>query len=302
MSVSESPRVLVTGSSGLIGSALVSRLTAEGHHAVRLVRRRPVGEGAVWWDPVGGSIDAERLEGLDAAVHLAGENIASGTWTAERKRRIRESRVAGTRLLSKTLAARTRPPEVLVCASAIGFYGDRGDEPLDEESPAGTGFLPETCVEWEAAADPARVAGIRVVHLRFGVVLSPRGGALARMLPVFRLGLGGRLGDGRQVLSWVSLDDAVSALMYALHAADLAGPVNATAPNPVRNIAFTRALGRVLRRPTVLCVPAPVLRLALGELGDTLLGGARVLPVRLLESGFTFRDPEVEGALRRMLS
>lgn len=294
--------VLITGSSGFIGMAVVGHLRAQGHAVRRLVRRPPAAPDEVRWDPAGGFVDADGVEGASAAVHLAGEGIAEGRWTEERKRRIRESRVAGTRLLSETLAAADAPPGVLLCASAVGYYGDRGDEPLDESSPPGAGFLPATCVEWEAAADPARRAGIRVCHLRFGVVLSPDGGALARMLPVFRLGLGGTLGDGRQFMSWVSLEDVVAAVRFLLGREELRGPVNVTAPDPVRNVDFTRTLGRVLGRPAVLRVPAPLLRLLLGELAGTLLGGARVLPARLQAAGFRFRDPELEGALRRLLA
>jgi uncharacterized protein (TIGR01777 family) len=295
--------IVVTGASGLIGSALLPRLSADGHRVTRLVRSQPApGEAAIRWDPEAGSLDAKSLEGIDAAVHLAGENIAA-RWTAEKKRRIRDSRVNGTRLLSDTLARLERPPQALVCASAIGYYGDRGDELLSEESPPGRGFLAEVCQAWEAAADAARHKGIRVVHLRFGVVLSPAGGALAKMLPPFRLGLGGPLGSGRQYMSWIAIDDAVGAIQHALATEALQGPANAAAPNPVRNREFTRALARVLRRPALVPMPAFAARLLFGEMADELLlASARVQPAKLLATGYTFRYPELEGALRHLLT
>jgi uncharacterized protein (TIGR01777 family) len=247
-------------------------------------------------------VDAVSLEGLDAFVHLAGENIAAGRWTAARKEAIRNSRVMGTRLLCDALAGLSRPPKTLLCASAIGYYGDRWEDTLTEESPAGKGFLPEVCREWEAAAEPAAKKGIRVVHLRFGVVLTPAGGALARMLPPFRAGLGGTLGSGRQYVSWVALDDLPGIVLHALTREELRGPVNAVAPRPVTNREFTEALGKILSRPTFFPVPALALRVAFGEMADALLlASARVFPRRLEETGYRFRFPELHAALRHLL-
>jgi len=296
-------RVAVSGSGGLIGAGVVSALSAAGSEVVRLVRREPVpGERAVRWDPEKGVADPAGLAGLDAVVHLAGENIASGRWNAARKAAIRESRVEGTRLLCDALAALPEPPKALVCASAIGYYGDRGDDLLTEESPAGKGFLPDVCREWEAAAAPAAKKGIRVVNLRIGVVLSPKGGALSRMLPPFRAGVGGVLGSGKQYVSWVALDDLTGIVLHALAREALRGPVNAVAPRPVTNREFTEALGSVLSRPTLFPVPAFALRLAVGEMADALLlASARVAPRRLEETGYRFRFPELNGALRHLL-
>ena len=298
-------RVAVSGSTGLVGSEVVASLSAAGHEVVRLVRRVPApGEKAVRWDPEKREIDAAGLEGLDAVVHLAGENVGSGRWTAARKAAIRDSRVDGTRLLCEALAGLARPPKTLVCASAIGIYGDRGEELLTEESPPGTGFLSEVCREWEAASAPAVRQGIRVVALRIGVVLSPRGGALSRMLPPFRAGLGGVFGNGRQYVSWVALDDLAGIVLHALQSGELRGPVNAVAPRPVTNREFTEALGKVLLRPTLLPVPAFALRLAVGrEMADALLlASARVVPRRLEETGYPFRFPELGAALRHLLA
>lgn len=294
-------KVLISGVTGLIGKAVKSLLIAEGHQVVGLTRRRPPGEGMISWDPAAGALDAAELAGFDAVVHLAGENIGS-RWTAARKEQIRRSRVDGTRLLCERLASLDLPPQVLVCASAIGYYGDRGDEILTEESPPGDGFLAEVCQEWEAATAPARERSIRVVNLRIGVVLSPEGGALPKMLTPFKLGLGGRVGSGRQYWSWIARDDVAGAIRHALLAENLSGPVNATAPNPVTNAEFTKALGRVLGRPTVFPLPAAAARLMLGEAADELLlGSARILPKRLQESNFRFRHPELDEALRSML-
>ncbi len=291
--------VAVSGAGGLVGSALSAFLSAEGHRVVPIVRREPVRHGEqIFWDPAVGTIDALGLEGVDAVVHLAGENIAAGRWTEARKKRIVESRVAGTGLIAETLAGLSRPPEVLVAASAIGFYGNRGDEELDEGSAPGQGFLPETCTRWEAASEPAERAGIRVVRLRIGVVLSARGGALARMLTPFRLCLGGRIGSGRQFMSWISIDDLTGVVHRVLLDKTISGVVNGVAPAPVRNSEFTRVLGRVLGRPTPFPVPATAIRLLLGELGQALLlDGARVLPQRLGGTDFRFRHPTLEGAL-----
>jgi uncharacterized protein len=295
--------IAVTGGSGLIGTAVIQRLRQGRHQITRLVRRT-AGPGEVSWDPAGGRLDPGALEGVDAIIHLAGENVGT-RWTAARKRRIRESRVSGTRLLSETIARLRRPARVLISASAVGIYGDRGDEILTEASTLGdpnSNFLASVSQEWEAAADAARAAGVRVVHPRFGVVLSSAGGALSKMLLPFRLGLGGRVGDGSQWLSWISIDDAVGVIQRALETDSLQGPLNATTPDPVTNRDFTRALGRVLRRPTPFPVPAAALRFALGEMGDeTLLASARALPAKLLQSGYQFQYPEIEGALRHVL-
>ena len=294
--------VVVSGSRGLVGSALVPFLTTGGHRVTRLVRGMAAAPDETAWDPARGLVDASRLDGVDAVVHLAGENIAAGRWTPVRKAEIRRSRVDGTRNLCEVLARLPRPPKVLVSASAIGFYGDRGPETLTEASAPGTGFLTDVCREWEAATEPASRAGIRVVNLRFGMVLSPRAGALRKLLLPFRLGMGGRLGDGRQFTSWIALDDAVGAIHHTLCEESVRGPVNAAAPGPVSNAEFTRTLARVLRRPALLPVPAFAARLAFGEMADALLlAGARVMPVRLQKSGYRFRFPDLESALRHLL-
>lgn len=297
-------RILVSGSTGLVGSALVPVLSEAGHDVVPLVRQETTeGENAVRWDPAAGTIDRAVLNGLDAAVHLAGENIAAGRWTAAQKARIRDSRVNGTRMLCKALAECAQRPRVIVCASAIGYYGDRGDETLDETSTSGDGFLAEVCRQWEAAADPARDKGIRVVHLRIGVVLSADGGALPKMLTPFKLGLGGIVGSGNQYWSWVDRDDVVGAIHHALTHEELVGPVNGTAPDSVTNREFTKTLGRVLGRPTLFPLPAFVARLMLGEMADELLlASTRVLPKRLQESGYEFQSPHLESALRHVLN
>jgi uncharacterized protein (TIGR01777 family) len=298
-------RVLVSGSTGLLGSALVPALRAARHHVVRLVRpgpgARPLPPDTRAWDPARGVLDPADLEDLDAVVHLGGENVA-GWWTAAKKRRIRESRVQTTALLAGALARVATPPRVLVCASAVGYYGDRGAEVLTEASPPGTGFLAEVCRAWEAAAAPAAARGLRVVHTRFGIVLSAAGGPLAAMLVPFRLGLGGRIGGGTHFVSWVALDDAVAAIAAALEQEALAGPVNVVAPTPVTNAEFTATLGRVLGRPTVLAVPATPLRLLLGEMAtEMLLVSQRAVPARLSSAGFGFRYPTLEPALRAAL-
>jgi uncharacterized protein (TIGR01777 family) len=294
--------ILVSGSHGLIGSALVALLASRGHRVVRLVRPpAPPSRQDIPWDPAAGAIDGRALEGMDAVIHLAGESIAAGRWTQARKIRIRDSRVGSTRLLADTLARLTRKPQVLLCASAVGFYGNRGDEILVEESASGAGFLADLCQAWEAAAEPARQAGIRVAYLRTGVVLSPLGGALAKMLPIFRIGLGGRLGRGRQFMSWITLDDEVEAISHVLTHTALRGPVNLVSPQPVTNREFTSTLGRVLRRPTPFVVPGGILRAALGEVAGEVLGSVRAHPAKLLDTGFGFRYPELEGGLRHLL-
>jgi uncharacterized protein len=295
--------VAITGATGLLGSALAPFLTTGGHR-VTPVSRRPLAGKAIHWDPASGAVEASSFEGIDAVVHLAGENVGA-RWTRERKRRIRQSRIDGTRLLAETLAKRKRPPSVLVAASAMGIYGDRGDEMLTEESvPAGppSDFFVELGREWEAATAPAREAGIRVVTLRFGIVLTPAGGALGRMLTPFRLGVGGPLGNGRQWVSWISIDDAIGAMHHALLTPDLSGAVNAAAPEPVTSRVFAATLGRVLGRPALLPAPAPALRLLFGEMADTaLLGSQRLAAPRLLASGYSFRHPRLETALRHVL-
>lgn len=293
-------RILVSGASGLVGSALIERLTADAHTVVRLVRAASAAaSGDVLWDPTQGVFDGMAAEGADAVVHLAGENVASGRWTATRRTAIRESRVRGTALVADTLARLRQPPATLVCASAVGVYGDRGDETLTESSAAGTGFLAEVCQAWEQATLPAAAAGIRVVQLRFGVVLSASGGALARMLVPFRLGAGGRLGSGRQWMSWITLDDAVGSVLHALTTADCRGPVNAVAPSPVRNADFTRALARAVHRPAVFPVPGVVLKTLLGDMAsELLLSSQRVEPAMLLQTGYGFQHAAVGPALQ----
>lgn len=296
--------ILVSGSTGLVGTALIPTLTAAGHEVVRLVRSksRSPSKELIGWEPESHYIDAAGLEGLNAVVHLAGEPIAAGRWNALKKARIRDSRVEGTRILCEALAHAAKPPAVLVCASAIGFYGDRGDEVLTETSPGGSGFLAEVCRDWEAAAESARQKGIRVVNLRFGVILSTKGGALAKMLTPFKMGVGGIIGSGRQYMSCVSIDDCVGAIQQALATNSLAGPVNVVGPVPVTNYEFTKSLGKILGRPTILPMPAFAARLALGEMADELLlGSNRVEPKKLLECGFQFKYPELEGALRHVL-
>ncbi len=298
-------RIVVSGSSGLIGSALVPFLTTSGHGVIHLLRSTsPTPSlGESWsWDPERGTVLSVGREPPEAVVHLAGENIAAARWTERQKAAIRDSRVKGTRLLCDLVARYSPPPKVLVCASAVGYYGDRGDEILKEESASGSGFLPDVCREWEAATQPAVERGIRVINLRTGVVLSPSGGALAKMLTPFKLGAGGVMGRGRQYMSWIALDDVVGAIHFALSNESLRGPVNAVAPNPVTNREFTQTLGRVLSRPTLFPMPAFAARLALGEMADALLlASTRVEPARLLASGFTFRYADLEGALRHLL-
>ena len=302
-------KILVTGSGGLVGSALLESLTLgvgparETHQAIRLVRsKEKTGPTAIYWNLQTGEIDTARLEGFDAVVHLAGEGIAQGRWTAKKKAAIRESRTKGTRFLAESLARLSHPPKVLVTASAIGYYGNRGEERLNEKSPPGSGFLAEVCREWEKATEPAAQKGIRVVNLRTGIVLSRKGGALSLMLPPFQWGVGGILGSGRQYMSWIAIDDLGGAITHALATESLRGPVNAVTPQPVTNLQFTKILGRVLRRPTIFPLPAFVARLLLGQMADELLlASARVEPVMLTASGFRFLHPELEGALRYLL-
>jgi len=294
--------ILLTGSTGLIGSELSAFLSGNRHRIIRLVRRAQAGANEICWDPSSGTLDAQALEGLDAVVHLAGENIASGRWTAEKKRRIRESRIRGTQLIAKSLSRLFDPPKVLVSVSAIGYYGDRGEEKLDEDNDAGTGFLPQLCQEWESATEAAMIRGIRVVIPRLGMVLSEKGGSLPRMLTAFRLGVGGSIGNGRQYVSWIAIEDLVGIINHALHNESLHGPINAVSPNPLTNREFSQVLGRVLARPVWLALPSFAARIALGKMADeVLLASARVIPERLAESGFKFQFPDIEGALRHIL-
>lgn len=287
-------RIAVTGASGLIGRALAADLAGRGHDVVRLVRRPPRGPDEVSWDPAG-RLDPADLAGCRAVVHLAGAGVGDKRWTAARKRVLYDSRVRGTATVAAAVAAMDVPPEVLLCGTAIGYYGDTGEHWVDEDSPAGTGFLADLVRDWEAAAEPA---GVRTVFARTGLVVAREGGAWGRLFPVFRAGLGGRLGSGRQFWSFISLYDELAALRHLLATPELAGPVNLTAPEPLTNREVTAAMGRVLHRPTLAAVPAPVLRAVLGEFAGDVLGSQRVRPKRLLESGFTFRHPGIEAAIR----
>ena len=295
-------KILIGGSHGLVGTALVKSLETYGHEVFRLVRHAPTAKTEVEWSPDRYSIALARIEGFDAVVNLAGESIAEGRWTEDKKRRIRESRVKGTKLLGDALANLTVPPKTFICASAIGYYGNRGEEILTEASAPGDDFLSEVCVEWEKATALATEKGIRVVNTRFGVILDTNGGALKKMLPPFRLGLGGKIGSGKQWMSWISLDDVVGALNFALDNGALAGPVNFVAPNPVTNAEFTKTLGKVLSRPTLFPIPAFGIKLLFGEMGEALLlGGQRVAPERLMATGYTFQHAQIEAALRDIL-
>ncbi len=296
--------VIASGASGMLGAALRHALTEHGMRVLQLVRGTPTQEGQVCWNPKAQPAveDPAKLDGCSAAIHLSGSNVAGHRWTEAYRREISASRVESTRALAMLLAGLQRPPRTFLAASAVGIYGDRSDELLDESSVTGEGFLAEVCREWEAAAEPAVKAGIRVVHLRFGVALDAESGALAKMAPMFRLGLGGRLGSGRQWMSWVSLDDIVAAAMFALKTPQLVGAVNVTAPHPVTNTEFTRALARHLRRPAVLPAPAFALRIALGPMADeALLASQRAVPSKLLAAGFQFMHPTVDEALAALL-
>lgn len=295
-------RAVVAGASGLIGRALVAALRQAGWQVTRLVRREVRGADEVCWNPASGAIDPAAVEGVDAVVNLAGANVGDGRWTRARRAAIRASRIESTRTLVQAMARAGRRPAVFVSAAATGIYGSRGDEVLTEVSTAGAGFLAEVCRDWEAEAVAAEKAGVRTVCARFGVVLAAEGGALAKLLPVFRLGLGGRIGDGRQWMSWIGRDDAVGALRLAIERPECRGPMNLVAPGAVTNAEFTRTLARVVRRPAFCAVPAAVLRLALGTMAEeTILASARVEPVRLREAGFVFRTPGLEDALRAAL-
>jgi uncharacterized protein (TIGR01777 family) len=295
-------KVVVTGSSGLIGRELVATLTGQGHQVTRLVRRPPQANEAAW-DPAAGTIEADKLEGHDAVVHLAGVGIGDHRWSDDHKRAVLDSRVKGTDLLARTLAALESPPAVLASGSAVGYYGYESELPVTEASPRGAGFLADVVTAWEEAAAPAAEAAIRVVNVRSGVVLTAKGGALKKQLLPFKLGLGGRLGDGKQWLSWISLDDEVAGILHILTTESLRGPVNLTSPEPVTNAEFTATLARVLKRPAVIPVPTPALHGLFGEemTKEMLLGGQRVLPGELETSGFTFAHPGLEEALRHTL-
>lgn len=293
--------VLISGATGFVGRALVAHLSASGYETRRLVRGRAGSPSDVPWDPASGELDARAVEGIDAVVHLAGEPI-DHRWTAERKRAILESRISGTTLIASTIASLQRKPRVMVSASAIGYYGSQGDAPLDESSPRGAGFLADVVGAWEGAAEPARAAGIRVVHPRFGLILNPEGGVLGRLLPIFNLGGGGRIGSGDQVMSWIARDDLLRAIAFLLARDDVRGPVNLTGPAPVSNAEFAHTLGRVLHRPAVAVVPEFAVKLAFGEMGEqTVLASQRVLPRVLVRHGFTFEWPTLESALEHEL-
>lgn len=296
-------KVLIAGATGLVGTALTHSFARKGSAVTHLVRTSPnAGTREVEWHPNKGEIDAAAIEGFDAVINLAGESIAEGRWTEEKKKRIRDSRVQGTQLLSETLAKISRPPKVFLCASATGVYGDRGEEILDEESAAGKGFLADVCREWEEATLAASNAGVRVVNLRFGPIFSSEGGMLPKLLTPFRLGVGGKIGSGEQYMSWVTMDDVVGVINFALEKDTLRGPLNVVTPNAVTNAEFTKTLGKVLSRPTFFMVPAFAARLAFGEMADEmLLASQRVVPKRLVEADYAFRYPELEGALRHVL-
>ncbi|MDQ0796761.1 TIGR01777 family oxidoreductase [Streptomyces sp. B1I3] len=294
-------RIAVTGSTGLIGAALVRSLRADGHEVVRLVRRPAATGDEVEWDPKRQYVDVAGLVGCDAVVHLAGAGVGDRRWTEAYKREIRDSRVLGTSAIAEAVASLDTPPRVLLAGSAIGYYGDTGDRAVDESAPPGEGFLPSVCVEWEEAAAPAEEAGVRTVYARTGLVVARQGGAWGRLFPLFRAGLGGRLGNGRQYWSFIALHDHIAAMRHILDTESLAGPVNLTGPSPVTNGQVTAAMGRVLHRPTLFTAPAPALRIALGDFAEDVLGSQRVLPGQLLESGFAFAFPGIDAAIRAAL-
>lgn len=296
-------KILISGSTGLIGSALTSCFKERGYEVVRLVRSEALmGDNTILWDPEHRELKLEQFEGFDVVVNLAGENISSGRWSDKKKQKIRDSRVFGTHMLAELLARLQTPPKVFISASAIGYYGNRGDEIMTEESPAGKGFLSEVCQKWEEAANAAKNAGIRVVKLRIGVVLSTKGGALQKMLTPFKLGLGGIIGSGKQYMSWIAIDDVVGAVLYSINTDSLKGPVNAVSPQPETNYRFTKTLGKVLKRPTIFPLPAFVARFMLGEMADELLlSSTRVEPKSLIDSGYSFLYPELKHALKHLL-
>jgi len=296
-------RFVLSGATGLLGEALLAHLIRAGHEVVRLVRSEPKRKGDVRWDPHAGAVEPSVIEGADVVVNLAGEPVAGGRWSAERRRRIMDSRTEGTSLLARTIAAAAAKPSAFVSASATGFYGDAGDAQLDETSPSGDGFLAEVCRAWEAATAPASEAGVRTIHARIGVVLAKDGGALAKMAPPFRLGLGGPMGGGKHWMSCIDIDDAVRALHHVALDTSMSGPVNLVCPHPIRNADFTRALGAALGRPAFIPMPAFAIRAAMGEMGrEVLLGSQRVLPTRLVAAGFEFAFPDVPGSLGRQVA
>jgi uncharacterized protein len=295
--------ILVTGSTGLIGTELVSFLKKNGHRVIRMVRHSPRGNDEVRWNPASGIPDQTSIEGLDAVVHLAGENIAAGRWTSKQKLRIRESRIQGTRVLAQSLTYLFDPPKVLISVSAVGYYGNQEDKRLDETSAPGIGFLPDLCRDWEAATTPASMRNIRVVNPRLGVVLSAKGGALTQMLPLYRMGIGGKIGSGKQYLSWIAMDDLVRIIEHAIQNESLQGPVNAVTPYPATNSEFSKILGRVLNRPSFMALPAFAARLLWGQMADeVLLASARVSPTQLLQSNYKFLFPHLEAALHHILN
>ena len=290
-------KIVVSGASGLIGTALVPLLRDQGHEVVRLVRRPPAAADEIRWDPAAGELDVTALRGVEAAVHLAGAGVGDHRWTDAYKRTIHDSRVNGTRTIASALARLDPAPGVLVSASAIGWYGDTGDAAVDESAPAAQDFLARVVVDWEAAAEPARAAGIRVVHPRTGLVLTAKGGALQRLLPIFRLGAGGRIGSGRQYWSWITLEDELRALLFLLETPTMTGPVNLTGPAPATNAEVTASLARAVHRPALVPVPKLALRVALGEFSRDIVGSQRVLPRKLLDAGFTFDQPDLDSAV-----
>jgi uncharacterized protein len=295
-------KVAITGASGLIGSALVPHLRNRGDEVLRLVRRPATAPDEVTWDPVAGTVDLGALEGIDGVVHLAGAGVGDHRWTDAYKKTILDSRVDGTHTIVKAMTELSSRPATLVAGSAIGWYGDTGDRAVDESAPAGSGFLADVVRAWEAAADPAREAGIRVTHARTGLVVAKQGGAWAKLFPIFKLGLGGKLGSGRQYWSWISLRDEIDALTYLLDNPAMSGPVNLTGPHPATNAEVTKAMGAVLGRPTVFAVPSFALKTVLGEFSTEILSSARVIPEVLESSGFTWQDVTVESAIRAALS
>ena len=303
MSESEQqPTIVITGASGLVGTKLTKAFEADGNRVLRAVRREARSDQELSWDPVKGTIDRDKLEGVDAVVHLAGAGIADRRWTESYKKTILDSRVDGTTLIAETIASLENKPRVFACASAIGFYGNRGDDELDESAKSGDGYLPEVCLQWERACQAAEQADIRTVKMRIGVVLSTDGGALQKMLTPFKLGGGGILGSGKQYFSWIELDDIVRAMQFVVANESLSGPVNLVAPHPVTNHEFTKTLGRVLSRPTILPMPGFAARLVFGEMADALLlASTRVVPTALTDAGFTFENGELEPALRHIL-
>lgn len=296
-------KILIGGASGLVGTALAPKLEADGHEVIRLVRGKNLpNAGQIQWSPESNQLDAQLLEGCEAVIHLGGEGVASGRWTSVRKKLLRDSRIKSTRLLAESVARMNTKPRVFLCASAVGIYGDRGDELLKEDSSCGSDFLATLAQDWEAGCLPAAATGMRVIHLRFGVILSPRGGALRKMLPIFRLGLGGVMGNGMQYMSWVSIDDVVHVIQWLLLHDEIHGPVNVVSPKPVMNRDFAKALGETLRRPTMLPVPGWVLRLLFGEMAvSTILAGQRATPAKLIANGYAFHHSELNVSLRTLL-